>query len=103
MGTTTTSTGKHSDEVNTSIVNDDDFGTLVAVNETDISLPDLEDCYFKNDPTPESDMEDEMEVTHYTTFRPLTDGEKRPSFKQKRTSNKLSHTKIDTSVDSESE
>ena len=44
-----------------------------------------------------------MEVTQYTTFRPLINGEKRPTFKKKRTSNKISHTKIDTSVNSESE
>ena len=99
--TTTTSTGKHSDEVNTSIVNDDDFGTenveflnveLVQVNESDLSLPDLEVTNFKTDPTPsESDIEAE-----WTHFRALTDGEKRSS-------NKYSHINIDTSVETDSD
>merc|ERR1712121_390544 len=79
---TTTSSDNHSDEVNTSIVNDDDFGTqnldfldveLLEADESDLSAPGLQVTNFKSDPTPsESENEAEIQVTH---FRALTDGE----------------------------
>merc|ERR1712121_155100 len=99
--TTTTSIDNHSDEVNTSIVNDDDFGTqnldfldveLLEADESDLSAPGLQVTNFKSDPTPsESENEAEIEVTH---FRALTDGEKRSS-------NKFFH--IDTSLETDSD
>ena len=100
--TTSTSIDNHSDEVNTSIiVNDDDFGTqnldfldieLIEADKADLSATGLQVTNFKSDPTPsESDNEAEIGVTH---FRAATDGEKRGS-------NKFFH--IDTSLETESD
>ena len=88
--------GNHSDEVNTSTI-DDEFGTenadfldceILEVSESDLTLADITVTNFKSDPA-ESDIEPDttMEVT---TFRALTPCEKRSS-------NKYSH--IDTSVE----
>merc|ERR1712082_98812 len=75
--TTTTSTGNHNDEVNTSIVNDDDFGTqnsyfldceLIEVDGSDHSLPDLQVINFKTMPT-ESDIEQNMESPEITRLQ----------------------------------
>merc|ERR1711942_230162 len=102
--TATTSTGNHNDEVNTSIVNDDEFGTqnadfldceLIEVDVSDHSLPDLQVNNFKTNPT-ESDIEQNMESPEITCFRALTEGEKRSS-------NKYSHVKYDTSIETDSE
>merc|ERR1712082_123978 len=106
--TTTKSTGNHNDEVNTSIVNDDEFGTqnpdfleceLFEDDGSDHSLPDLQVINFKTNPAEsdiESDIEQNMESMEITRFRALTEGEKRRS-------NKYSHVKVDTSIETDSE
>ena len=101
--TTTTIIGNHSDEVNTSTI-DDEFGTenadyldceILEVSESDLTLPDITVTNFKSDPA-ESDFEPDQSM-QVTTFRALKPSEKRSS----NISSKFTH--CDTSLDSDSD